>query len=211
MSFKLNIKDGMTPDLLAKLDELKNSRAVMAAVGKALEVELRSVYLERNAQPNKQGWPKRNFWRRQVANKVALSRVEPGSATVSIASPELIHKINGGTITPKRSKTLAIPANGKAYRMGGPRASGKDFQFIPLNQGNLVGALLTPETYSVGKTKGKGDGKMRGGEVMYWLVRKVTHAPDPSADPYSPAIRNRLYAACLDAAWSAVNRIMSRR
>ena len=181
-----------------------------AAMGKSLEVELRAVYREINARPNKMGWPKRNFWKRNVADKIALTSVESRQATVTIASPELMHKITGGLVTAKRGKTLAIPANAEAYRMGGPRASGKDFQFLLLAQGNLVGALLKPQPLSLGKTKGKGDGKMSGGEVMYWLVRKATHKADPSVNPALAPIRPRLLEAITKAAAAAINRVISK-
>lgn len=211
MKVSIKVSDSLTPDLKAKLYRIQNPRPIMATVGKALEVELRAIYRDMNAQrPNANGWPRRNFWNRQVANKIALTSVAQTTATVTIASPELLHKITGGTVTPKRAKTLAIPANAQAYRMGGPRASGKDFQFLLLAQGNLVGALLKPETYSVGKKAGKGDGKMRGGEVMYWLVRKVTHRADPSVDPARPPLLTRLQAAITRAATSAINRILAR-
>lgn len=210
MNYNFNIKDTLSPELRRKLLFMKDPRPVSAAMGKTLEVELRAVYREINAKPNKMGWPKKNFWKRNVADKIALTSVDQRQATVTIASPELMHKITGGTVTAKRSKTLAIPANAEAYRLGGPRASGKDFQFLLLAQGNLVGALLKPQTFSVGKTKGSGDGKMSGGEVMYWLVRKVTHKADPSVNPALPPIRTRLLAAVSKAAAAAISRVFSR-
>jgi hypothetical protein len=211
MNITISIKDAVSADLKRKVDFCKNPRRVSAAIGKALEIEMRTIYRDRNAIPNEKGWPKSNFWNRRVANKIALTEVQQRRATVTIASPELIHKIKGGTVTPKRAKTLAIPANATAYRMGSPKASGKDFQFLLLAQGNLVGALLNVETYSVGKKKGKADGKMRGGEVMYWLVRSVTHKPDPSASPDFPENRFRLMAVISQAAESVFNRVMKKR
>ena len=213
MHIQFNIKDSLTPDVRSKLHALSSTRGVMAAIGKALEVELRSVYREmESTRPNKQGWPRRHFWNRQVANKIALTGVQPRQATVTIASPELMHKITGGVVTPKRGKTLAIPANAQAYKQGGPRASGKDFEFLLLAQGNLVGALLKPVQYSIGKkVGGKGDGKMKGGEIMYWLVRKVTHKADPSVDPARPPISTRLQAAITRAATAAINRIFAAK
>lgn len=212
MRMRITVNDTLTPDLRQKMQALQNRRPIMAAAGKRLEVELRAIYREIDLErPNKKGWSRKHFWNRSVANKIALTSVSPVEATVTIASPELMHKITGGTVFPKRGKTLAIPANSQAYRMGSPRASGKDFQFLLLAQGNLVGALLNPETYSVGKKKGKADGKMRGGEVMFWLVRSVTHKADPSVDPSKPPILTRIAAALSHSISTTINRLFLTR
>ena len=204
---QLNIRDGITPDLQRRLDLLRDTRPILAAAGKALEVALISEFRRLDREhPNKMGWPRQHFWNRRVAQKTMLTAVDARSATVSVSSPEFMHWIQGGTITPKRGKTLAIPANGEAYALGGPRASGRDYQFLLLAQGNLVGALLKPETY---KIKGH---KMQGGEVMYWLVRSVTQAADPSVDPgQNESMRTRISAAVSRAVTSALNRIIGSR
>lgn len=188
------------------IKQLDNTRPVMAAMGKALEQELIATFRDYNqSKPNKMGWPRSNFWNRRVARKTALTSVTQSEAVVTVASPELIHRIEGGTVTPKRGKTLAIPPNGQAYKLGGPRASGRDFQFLLLAQGNLVGALLKPEQY---RTK---DRQMIGGEVMYWLVRKVTHKPDPSLDPYkNPSIAARIKARLKAVLDYTVDRLIHR-
>lgn len=208
MNFSWNVRDSITPKLRRDLARMRNPRPVAAAMGKALANEHVKIFREfDSSKPNAQGWPRKHFWNRRVAQKVALTQVTDTTATMTIASPELIHKIKGGTVTPKRGSTLAIPANAEASRMG-PRASGKDYTFLLLAQGNLVGALLNvmSQSISFGK-KGVRRGKEKGGEVMYWLVRKVTHKPHPECDPgRNSQLSKRVGSAIGKAAASAIER-----
>lgn len=206
MKLRFSIDDRLTPELNRVIGELRDTRPLMAAMGKRLEVNLRAHFTHRDAEGNKQGWPSRHFWARAVRDKTALTLVTDSLAVVTIDSPELAHKITGGTITPKRGKSLAMPANAQAYKLGSPRESGRDFQFLPLYQGNLVGALINPETYTIGKKKGKADGKMRGGEVMYWLVRSVNQPDDPNALPDEAS----LFAGVLQTARDYLARMLRR-
>jgi hypothetical protein len=205
----INIRDQITPDIMAKSRRLADTRPLVAAMGKALEKEMVAIFREFNeTDANQKGWPRRNFWKRQVADKTMLTAVEADRATVTVSSPEYIHKLTGGDITPKSGKTLAIPANGQAYRMGGPRASGRDYTFLLLAQGNLVGALLNPMAQRVRITKkGVKAGKETGGEVMYWLVRKVTTKPEPWHDVTQDPHKTRIAQAVYRAFSATVNRI----
>jgi hypothetical protein len=213
MNMRINVVDTLSPDLRRSAYMMQNPRPLMAAMGKALEIELRTIFREFDTtRPNKQGWPRSHFWNRRVAQKTALTNIEARSATVTIASPELLHKIKGGVVRPKRGKTLAIPANGLAYKLGGPRASGRDYQFLLLAQGNLVGALINLQStsISIGK-KGVKAGKERGGDVMYWLVRSVTHKPNPAVDPANnPALRSRIENALSRTASAVIPRLLRR-
>lgn len=210
MNVNISIKDKLTPALRRELRAMQNPRPVASAMGKALEKEHIAIFREfDSSRPNKNGWPRRHFWSRQVARKVALIKVEQKSATITVASPEFLHRIKGGTVVPKRGKTLAIPANGQAYAQGGPRASGKQFTFLLLAQGNLVGALLNAWSQQIRVTKtGVKAGKERGMDVAYWLVRKVTHQPDPTVDPSgNSTLRQRIESAVCKAAESAIHRL----
>jgi phage gpG-like protein len=178
------IIDTITPELNRIAREMANTRPLMAACGKRLEIELRKHFAELDRKPNSMGWPKRHFWNRQVRSKVALTEVTADRAMVTIDSPELVHRIQGGTIRPKRAKTLAIPANAEAYRAGSPREANVDqLDYLPLHQGNLVGALIRRFQTIIKKTKKGYSGKEVGGEVWYWLVRSVTTKPHPEELP----------------------------
>jgi hypothetical protein len=130
-------------------------------------------------------------------------------AIVTISSPEFVHRLKGGTIRPKRAKTLAIPANAEAYRAGSPREADKDqLDDLPLHQGNLVGALIRRFQTIIRKTK-KGFKAVRevGGEVWFWLVRSVTTKPHPNEAPNRAALN----ASVLDEARKVLARILRTR
>lgn len=178
------VTDGITPELNLLAKNIGDSRVIVAACAKRLEKELRDHFAALDKKPNSMGWPKRHFWNRQVRSRIALTNISSTSATVSIASPELVHRIQGGTIRPKRGKTLAIPANAEAYKAGSPREASVDqLDYIPLHQGNLVGALIRRFQSIIKKTKKGTTGKMIGGDVWYWLVRSVNTKPHPEELP----------------------------
>jgi hypothetical protein len=201
MDFK--IIDGITPELTLLKDRIDDSRPIVAACAKRLEVELRAHFAELDSKPNSMGWPKRHFWNRQVRSKIAISQITSTTATVTISSPELLHRIHGGTIRPKRGKTLAIPANAEAYKAGSPREANVDqLDYIPLHQGNLVGALIRRFQSIIKRTKKGSTGKMIGGDVWYWLVRSVNTKPHPEELPSENILANSI----LDEARKAVAR-----
>jgi hypothetical protein len=191
MDFK--ITDGITPELNELTKQIGDSRSIAAACGKRLEVELRAHFSALDKKPNAKGWPKRHFWNRQVRNTISITSITSTTATVTIASPELVHRINGGTIRPKRGKTLAIPANAEAYKAGSPREANADqLDYLPLHQGNLVGALIRRFQSIIKRTKNGSSGKMVGGDVWYWLVRSVTTKPHPEELPNNTDLSNAI-------------------
>lgn len=115
---KISVSDGITPELNRIAGQIKNTRPLMAALGKQLEVDLRKHFRERDAQPNARGWPKKHFWRKEVSTNTALTEVADTRAVVTIASPAFVHKVYGGTVTPKRGKALTIPLSPEAYKAG---------------------------------------------------------------------------------------------
>lgn len=201
--------DGITPELSRIAREFSDTRPLMAACGKRLEVEVRKHFAELDRKPNSMGWPKRHFWNRQVRSKVILTSVTSTTAVVTVDSPEAVHRIEGGTIRPKRAKTLAIPANADAYRTGSPREADIDqLEYLPLHQGNLVGALIRRFQTIIRKTKTAYKAvKEVGGEVFYWLVRKVTTRAHPEEQPN----REKLNAAVIDEARKLFARILRTR
>jgi hypothetical protein len=169
--------------LLARLSASLR-RPLFAALGARLEYSLRRHFLSRNAQGNAKGWPTKNFWTREGANKTALTEITDNSATVSVASPAIAHKITGGTITPKRGRALAIPATARAYAAGSPREG-------RWAHGELF--LVKPKGGHAFLATRNGDAI----EAQYWLVGSVTQAPDPQALPDSAVTAAELRAEAI--------------
>ena len=176
---------------------LQNPRPLMAAGGKALEKCVKQHFLERDKEPSPHGWPKQHFWVRKGRNNTQLTEITSNSATVSIASPEIAHRLYGGTITPKRGKMLALPLTAKAYSSGSPREGGIPGLFLLARKGKYGRAFLAIK---------KGKGKNATIEVQYLLIKSVTHQPDPNTLPTAQALSQ----AVIPAVESALNRSIRR-
>lgn len=168
----LQITDNITPELRRIAARLRASRPLMAALGKQLEVDLRAHFRSRDAEPHPRGWPKRHFWRKEVAMHTALAEVTDARAVVVIASPAFAHKVTGGTVTAKRGKALTIPLTPEAYRAG---------------SASLFPAKLF-------RPKGTRVLLDEQGKAQYALAAAVTHAADPRAWPERAALERSLLA-----------------
>lgn len=213
MSLTLSITDGISPELQRQMRELQNPRGLMAAAGKRVEVELRAHFERRNAEANKQGWPKRGFWMR-IRRATALAAVSASSATVAVADPALNLKVHGGDVTPKRGKYLAIPATPEAYAAGSPREGGLNLQFdlVEIAPGRFAPALVEAAYTTFKIVKGKNGPRVKmgaeswGGRVHYWLTRKAHMEKDPTALPE----REHLQRALRDEVVNYVSRLNRR-
>jgi hypothetical protein len=180
-------KDTASPMLEELLAALEPER-ILAVAGKAAEVQLRQHFEDRNNEGNKQGWPSVGFWNR-IRGATALSEVTPVDATITIADPAFNQKYYGGTITPKRGKYLALPANADAYRAGSPREGGGPgltFAFGWDEQRSVWRpALVVKEAAPKGKRRKRGEpaATRQVGTVWYWLVKSVTQQADERALP----------------------------
>lgn len=164
--------------------QVKDTRPLMEAVAKEMDVAFREHFRRRDGEGNKMGWPSRHFWTREVM-RFQTFEASDRRAVLSIASPAFLHKITGGRISPKKGKSLAIPQHPLAYSLGGPKASGLDLSYMPVNRGKLLGYLLLNKPHRF-------KGKMVRSEIMYALVRSVNQAADPAALPPQPDLENRI-------------------
>ena len=102
--------------------KLKDRRGLNAALGSRLADELQEHFRQRNAEPNKMGADKTNFWQ-QVADATQLVKasVTETGATVAIAESRFRIHLYGGTIKAVRGKFLTIPLVKEARGLKGPR------------------------------------------------------------------------------------------
>jgi len=144
---------------------LADPTPLLQAGGEGIETRLRKHFLERDAEGNKKGWPRKHFWNRVVRQATSLGEVTADRATVHIASPEFGLHLRGGTVTPKRGKFLAIPITAEAYKAGSPREGNMPgLFFVRFPKGNR--AYLSTQ-----------DGP------QYRLLKSVTIPADPRALP----------------------------
>lgn len=176
--------NGLTAQLREIERHAKNSAPLMAGLAKELDVAFRDHFRMLEGRGNKQGFPSNHFWTREVM-RYQTFKSDDRRASLEIASPAYLHKITGGTIRPKKGTGLAIPVHPLAYKLGGPKASGLKLQFGFSPRGRVAGYL-----FLAGQKRYKG--KMLRGTLMYVIVRSVTHAAMPDAQPNQADLEARL-------------------
>lgn len=193
MIFRLD-RDVCTGDLKRMLKEVARPRSVFEAGAKACQVHLKKWMRTLQARGNEKGWPSQNFFaggKNSVEKNIGIASVSDTSAVITIADVRYVHRIEGGTVTPKRLKFLAIPLTAAAYAMNG---KGSLLESMP---GLVVvktarGAFLAQSFFEKAKGKkigGKGKSLERQRLVfLFRLLRSVTHRPHPNELP----MRDRL-------------------
>ncbi len=208
MRITLTEQDGASAVLAAIAEKVTSRKPLHAVLGKRAEIELRGHFELRNSEGNKRGWPSQQFWAR-IRTATAFASADETAARVVISDPAINQKIFGGTITPKESKYLALPAIAEAYGRS-PRSVpiALVFRFF---RGKNMGALIEADrtNISFGRKRKDGSRKMTAersqtrGRVWYWLVRSVTQRKDDRALPPEEQMR----AALLDAAKAYLDRL----
>ena len=206
MNITVDISGPAFDDIAALARSLARPRGLLRAVQQGVAQELVEHFDRRNSEGNKQGWPSRNFWA-GVADRVGAQAgaVSNTEAAVTIASPELAHKITGGVITPQRGSALAIPASAEAYAAGSPREGGApelkcafvltDFGYRAalvavadylrrVQRGKNAGGLVRAKAIK-GKDGSRKEQKadLGKGAVWYWLIKSANQPADPRAMP----------------------------
>lgn len=168
MSTTINITDTAT-DLLRQLES--GGPVIRKLAGHAAARKTRSHFAARASSRHRSHMPF-NYWA-QAAGATS-SQVSGNDIVVSVDQVGVGLHYHGGTVTPKRGRYLAIPANPIAEQYS-PREF--DLFFFRSKRTGTAGLAA------------KGEDKLR---VMYWLKTSVTHQPDPtvlpSADDYINAI-----------------------
>jgi len=190
-------RDDITPDLRRILKSITPGGALGKVLGRATANALRSHFRSLNAsRPNKIGGKRTNFWSR-VAESVQNPQTQAGGITVAISHPHIAQRLFGGTISPRKKKSLAIPTSPKSYGTYARIYPGK-LAFIPGTGGTTRGYLVEGQEQTI--TRGKRKGGKRtipkpGGALLYVLKSSVTQRPDPSVLPKSATISAALTRA----------------
>jgi hypothetical protein len=183
---------------LIALDKSVEPRRILKAAGKQLQDDLQDHFSSRNSEPNKQGWPKKNFWA-GIANatKFDSSSVSDSEAIVVINDPAINQKVYGGTIRPTHGRALAIPMNADAYKAGSPRKLQTNFLRLLVTRSGAY--LVEREATKIGLSRRKKGGYRPTGQIgekfWYHLVPSVTQAKDERALPESSFLEGSVMSA----------------
>jgi hypothetical protein len=169
MNVKLHL-EVTSGDLLSRLRGLVASAVLTAEIAEAEVALFRQHLEEKNAQPNKRGWPKTNYYAQ--ASEATFAQSDQTAAYVVVAQEGFRQRYFGGTIRPVTRQFLAFPVSASAYGKK-PREFTLKVQYLK--------ADIAPEgragTYLV---KNGASGQ----PVPYFrLVKKVTQQPDPTVIP----------------------------
>jgi hypothetical protein len=161
VSLTIEINDKPVRDLLKKIEQVGPAGRKIAAEEAAKCTRQHFAALAGSRHRPAAGMT--NFYSR--AAKATVGRVQGEQVIVSIDALGLALRRYGGTITPKRTKYLAIPAEDNAAAINNSPRRVPGLHFRRNASGN--GGRLTDAT----------------GRVFYWLVKKSVHQPDPSVLP----------------------------
>ena len=208
----VSIERDDTGDLFERIQSAALASRITIVMARAIAIKLKDHFRALDASRHKYG---KHFY--SLAGDSISIRGSGGLALVSITQRGLRQRLYGGMIVPKNAKFLTIPASPESY---GKRAS--EFPELKLSKamnpdGHLQWALVRPASTQLKfRRRLQGDGNIRmtvtpramsaGGEVVFWLVRKVNQAPDPTVLPS----REELMAAGIGAARIRLNRLQSR-
>lgn len=182
MKFSLN-KNSITPEIARILAEAKKPRVLYQAGAKAVQKEIVTHLRNLESRGNIKGWPSQHFFARgatSVEKNVGVARLDDRGAVITIADPRFVHRITGGTVTPKRAQFIAIPLTAEAYAVSGKgslRESMPGLKVVKLPRGLFLVKELSE------KTSGRGGVDRIRIVLLFKLVKSVTHNPHPDEMP----------------------------
>jgi hypothetical protein len=183
-------KNTISPDLSDKLAKVKRPRTVFEAGGKAVQREISKHLRKLEARGNIKGWPSQKFFAGKatsVEKNVGISAITDKGVAITIADPRFIHRIQGGTVTAKRAKNIALPMTAEAYA-----ASGKGS--IKESMPGLKVVVFKRGVFLCRETEESRGGRRTGIKrlriiPLFKLVKSVTHQPKPQEAPDETQLR----------------------
>ena len=199
------------PNLGIQIDLRGDAVAGLARLGRGLQPDQVNPIVGRSAQqsykrhlegvsrtrPNKLGGRRTHFF--EQAAKGTSWRVVGDHVVVSIASVGIRQRYFGGTIKP-RKKYLTIPAIPEAHGKRASEFPGLSFAIVEDPQSKRMRPALVQGARSLLRTRrAKGAAKVffagaQARRVVFWLVRSVTQAPDPTILPYPEQVESKALA-----------------
>lgn len=184
MEITLDAKIPKLPPLLEHPEEAL--KAMREAAARAMSNTLIRHFRAKNNTPSAKGFKRSNFWS-QAADSVT-SRVEGDAAIAEVRKEGVRLRLKGGTVRPTNGhKALAIPAD--------PSVAG----IWPSEYGGKKGGVKTFLLWRKGENRGFIGTAVKGQKepkVLWWLVSKTTHKPDPSAVPENSVMVTAVERAC---------------
>lgn len=208
------------PDIAAAMQHLGDSAAITAteAAQAGIEAALRDHFRALQQRPRRDGLAPVGFWDgnrgNSVAEQIHLSPVTADAqAEIAIASPPLAHKLSGGTIKASDygHTYLTIPATDEAAQAPqGARSFQARIAWVEHPDGGIRPALVAAANYLKRTRTRSGRTRQRhvhtpaaanagAGDVLFWLVKQVTHHPQPDAMPEQATLDTAAYEAAQDA------------
>lgn len=206
LGIAIDIRDTVRP-ALDRLNGALRPEQLNPVIGRAAVNTYRGHLLRLNLErPNQLGGKRTNFYAQ--AGRLTNFTIAPDGITVSIPSVGIAQRFFGGTIRPKASKWLTIPAHPAAH---GKRARQFDLQVV-YGEGGRPIALATKTTQvkeRVRNEKGRLVTRLAVrafGEIMFWLRKYVTQAPDPTVLPRTDEVAGAAVIAVNDSVDRAIKR-----
>jgi hypothetical protein len=175
--------------LLARL-QTAAQRAGLALVGaRAVANLIKDHLVDLDAKRHEFG---RHYYL-QAARSVSSRDGGTGLGLVTVTQTGFMQRLFGGRIAAKSTTYLTIPACPEAYGHRAREFNDLEFKLALDDHGSLRPALVRRVSQAISLVRRKqSDGRvqtkvkagdLRGGEVMFWLVRSVYQRPDPSVLP----------------------------
>lgn len=160
-------------------------RKLNATVANASRTEFRRHLLEANrSRPNALGGTRTNFY--QKAAGATVARYDADGVTITVGQLGFRQRVLGGTIRPRKSKYLTIPAHADAH---GKRAGEfSDLHPIYNRTGQPIALARGLAGSAVSLGANRGNRRRQGAsqdafQILFWLRKSVTQKPDPSLIP----------------------------